>query len=193
VESTSPHRNPNTDIQPPSKGENDLTPPYSPSGRFGRLSYIAWVTIISLVGQSVMLIAGGGAVMGLPGDAGEAALQQIGMGAMALYLIVGLAVLVLTIIFAVRRCHDIDISGWWNLLFLAPLVNLVYGLFLILKPGTEGPNRFAPPRATPGWEKVVGIIGIALIVVAVIGAVAAIAIPTLMNITGTPSQPGMLP
>jgi uncharacterized membrane protein YhaH (DUF805 family) len=106
-------------------------------------------------------------------------------------LIIGLSVLVLTVIFAVRRCHDIDISGWWNLLIFVPLINLIYGLFLIFKPGTEGPNRFAPPRATPGWEKVVGIVGIALIVVAVIGVVAAIFIPTFMNIAGSPGQPGM--
>jgi uncharacterized membrane protein YhaH (DUF805 family) len=193
MEPTNPYRSPTADTQPLSEGGSDQTPPYSPAGRFGRLSYLAWVTIVSVIGQLIMLIAGGGAVMGLPGDVGEAAIPDIGMGTMVIYLIVALAVLVLTILFAVRRCHDMDISGWWNLLILVPLVNLVYGLFLVLKPGTEGPNRFGPPRLTPGWEKVVGIIGIVLMVVAVIGVLVSLAIPAYMGLTGAGGPAGVQP
>ena len=77
------------------------------------------------------------------------------------------------------------------MLIVIPLVNLVYGLFLVLKPGTDGPNRFGPVRDTAVWEKVVGFIGIALMVVAIIGMIAAIAIPAYMGLTEIPGQTGM--
>ncbi|UXM94555.1 DUF805 domain-containing protein [Bartonella sp. HY329] len=49
----------------------------------------------------------------------------------------------------VRRFHDIDMTGWWFLLFYLlqciPLINLiafVVNIVLFCKPGSEGPNRF---------------------------------------------------
>ncbi len=60
---------------------------------------------------------------------------------------------------AVRRLHDTDRSGWWLLMVLVPLLNIVVLVFLCLE-GTRGPNRFGgdpktlpppalPPRLTP--------------------------------------------
>jgi uncharacterized membrane protein YhaH (DUF805 family) len=40
----------------------------------------------------------------------------------------------------VRRLHDINLSGWWIL--LNPLLSLLLVLFLCLKRGSEGVNRF---------------------------------------------------
>ncbi|MCG6860291.1 MAG: DUF805 domain-containing protein [Chromatiaceae bacterium] len=189
METTSPYRPPTSDIRPPTEGGNDLTPPYSPAGRFGRLSYIAWVTIISIAGQLITLIFGGGPPIHYSVDPGGApvpgAMPEISPVALAVSIVVGLIMLVIGIIFAVRRCHDIEISGWWNLLIAIPVVNLLYMLFLIIKSGTDGPNRFGPARVTPGWEKVVGIIGIVLFVgLFVIGVIAAIAIPAYLGTTG---------
>lgn len=48
MESPNPYRTPTADIHPPAEGGSDLTPPYSPAGRFGRLSYIAWLMIVSV-------------------------------------------------------------------------------------------------------------------------------------------------
>ena len=44
----------------------------------------------------------------------------------------------------IRRCHDIDKSGWWSLLMLVPFVNIVFGLYILFKKGTAGRNRFGP-------------------------------------------------
>lgn len=43
---------------------------------------------------------------------------------------------------AIKRCHDMDMRGWWSLslLIAAPLVLL----FLLLVPGSKGENRFGP-------------------------------------------------
>lgn len=49
-------------------------------------------------------------------------------------LIPGLAV-------AVRRLHDTDRSGWWMLLSIIPLINIILIVFLVLD-STPGDNRF---------------------------------------------------
>ncbi len=42
-----------------------------------------------------------------------------------------------------KRCHDLDKSGWWNLINFVPVIGSFW--FLIecgFWPGTHGPNRF---------------------------------------------------
>lgn len=48
---------------------------------------------------------------------------------------VDIITLIPTVTLAIRRMHDVDKSGWF---ILVPL----YNLYLAVKPGTEGPNRF---------------------------------------------------
>lgn len=62
----------------------------------------------------------------------------------------GLFIVIPGIALGVRRLHDVNASGWWYLLAILPLVNLGLLLFLLLKPGTDGPNRFGDdPKAGP--------------------------------------------
>ena len=85
-------------------------------------------------------------------------------------------------ILAIRRFHDINASGWWSATLLLPLGNLIAVLVLAFKRGDETANRFGPPRPTPNWERVLGIIYIVLLVVGLVGGiVGAIAIPAYMN------------
>ena len=47
----------------------------------------------------------------------------------------------------VRRLHDINKSGWWALISLVPLLNLILLVFCCMD-GTKGENRFGPdPKA----------------------------------------------
>jgi uncharacterized membrane protein YhaH (DUF805 family) len=49
---------------------------------------------------------------------------------------------------SVKRLHDIDLRGWWLLLALLPVANLIIGSGMQFVPGTLGPNRFGPdPKA----------------------------------------------
>jgi uncharacterized membrane protein YhaH (DUF805 family) len=196
METPNPYRTPATDLGHLAGDGNDMSPPYSPSGRFGRLSYIAWLAIVSVIGQLINLILVGGPPIELPVDPSGApvpgAIPDVNPIALSVSLVTGLVVMVLGIIFAIRRCHDADISGWWNLIFLIPLVNLIYLLFLMIKRGSDGPNRFGPERLTPGWEKVVGIAGILLFVgFFALLIVAAIAMPAFMSDMGTAGPAGM--
>ena len=185
MQSPDPYRTPTADVHPPLEGGSDQTPPYSPAGRFGRLSYIAWYLVLSIASQLIMWIFGGGAAFQLPVDPagvpvpGE--MPEISGAALATTLIIGLISMVFGVIFTIRRCHDLDISGWWTLLLIVPLVNLFFALFLLIKGGTEGPNRFGPAREMPGWEKVVGVIGIVLFGLALVGVITAVIIPFLMT------------
>jgi uncharacterized membrane protein YhaH (DUF805 family) len=41
----------------------------------------------------------------------------------------------------IRRLHDTDRNGWWMLLSIIPIGNLILLVFFCLK-GTQGENRF---------------------------------------------------
>lgn len=43
-----------------------------------------------------------------------------------------------------KRLHDLNHSGWWQLLGLVPLVNFGLGIYMLAWRGTLGPNRFGP-------------------------------------------------
>ena len=48
------------------------------------------------------------------------------------------------IMLIIRRLHDIGRSGWWWLLVFIPLINVIFGIYLMAKKGETGPNRFGP-------------------------------------------------
>lgn len=50
----------------------------------------------------------------------------------------------------VRRFHDQAMSGWYLLLGFVPFVGTLIWLFFMVRPGTNGPNRYGPdPRREP--------------------------------------------
>jgi uncharacterized membrane protein YhaH (DUF805 family) len=55
-----------------------------------------------------------------------------------------LAVLLPNIAVGVRRLHDRDMSGWWYLLILIPILGALVLLWFFVQKGTDGPNRFGP-------------------------------------------------
>lgn len=52
-----------------------------------------------------------------------------------------LAVLIPSIAVAARRLHDIDRSGWWQLVGLIPLIGWIVLIYWYVQPGKE-PNRY---------------------------------------------------
>ena len=73
---------------------------------------------------------------------GEAGLPDMVLSVLLVTFIVGGNVLIIS--FSIRRLHDMDKSGWWILLFLVPLANLILGIILLVRSGTNGHNRFGP-------------------------------------------------
>ncbi|HHL18735.1 MAG TPA: DUF805 domain-containing protein [Thiothrix sp.] len=169
---TNPYSTPESNLQRNlNNGQNDTSSPFSPSGRFGRYSYLAWNFVINIVLMIVVgaVLAIAGATTDLlamtdPNQAMNFYASGIGFVVIAIMLIS----FVITIIFFVRRLHDINMSGWWSLLSIIPLVNIIFGIFVLVKKGTEGANNFGPERVTPTWEKIVGIISLIIIVLYII-------------------------
>ena len=63
-------------------------------------------------------------------------------GISALYFIVAIGMLIVSLPLAVRRLHDTDRSGFWLFLGLIPIVGSIVILVFTLLEGTRGPNRF---------------------------------------------------
>jgi uncharacterized membrane protein YhaH (DUF805 family) len=72
-----------------------------------------------------------------------AAVSIIGPVVSALF---SLVVLLPNLAVAARRLHDIDRSGWWQLVMLIPLIGLILMIYWCVQPGKE-PNRFGPPAS----------------------------------------------
>ncbi|MCK5809897.1 MAG: DUF805 domain-containing protein [Cocleimonas sp.] len=164
--------------------QNDTSSPFSAKGRFGRLSYLAWyllTTIVTFVIAGIVMALTGAATGVLTASDPDAILSFYTSGAGIAVLAVMLASLVINLIFFIRRLHDINMSGWFSLLFLIPLVNLIFGIYALAKKGTEGANRFGSTRATPKWEKIVGIIALIILVLYLIVILAAIIAPIMLS------------
>lgn len=176
MESRNPYQPPGADVSPQFGGGTDQSSPFSPSGRFGRLSFIAWGTILGVISNLATFLIGGSQMFMTQYEPGVVpVMPDISYAALFGLIGIGLFLGIFYVIFSVRRCHDVNASGWWNLLLLVPLANLIFMLFLWIKRGDEDANGFGPARVTPGWEKVVGVIGIVLMVAMLVLSIGAAA------------------
>ena len=63
-----------------------------------------------------------------------------------LSLVVSLALMAPSLALGARRLHDINKSGWWQLLLLIPLIGMIILMVLAAKQGDASENRFGKPR-----------------------------------------------
>lgn len=112
--------------------------PFAASGRIGRVRYLAY----SFIGMLLVMLAAAalGGVLGATGSSPQVS------GATA-QLFVGALVLALTLILARRRLNDMGRTGWWGLMLLVPLLNLIATLWLVFGKGDDGVNAYGPPPA----------------------------------------------
>ena len=58
-----------------------------------------------------------------------------------------LATLIRSFALGARRLHDINRSGWWQLLWFAILIGWIILIVWTIKQGVKGPNKYGPdPR-----------------------------------------------
>lgn len=123
----------------PPKAELETTPAFaelnwkSPRGRIGRLRYMAWSCVLTVVFIPAFAVF---AVLGYSLSSVMAMIAAAISGVIA--LVVGMRI-------GAQRLHDIGWSAWWLLLMLVPLANNLFPLLLMLVPGNLGANRFGPP------------------------------------------------
>lgn len=149
---------------------------FSFSGRIGRLRYLAYLTGVYLV-FAVLAIPIVAVVSTL--GVSESGLPEMTPLFMIIIAVVYIALLVIVFTFGKRRMNDLNHSGWWMLLFIVPLANMLLGLYMIFGSGTKGSNDFgpAPDENTLG----VKILGLFLPIIGLIGILAAIAIPAYQD------------
>ena len=164
-----PYQPPRSSIAPAAPtqfGEINL---FSAQGRLGRVRYIGYSVAIGFLINVIVAVAGG-LVAFLAGDR-----EPSGWLPGSVIVVLTLAGLTVSILLAIQRLHDFDASGWWSVLAVVPLANLVFYLVLLIMPGVQGPNRFGnpPPPNTLGAI----LLALVLPLIAIIGIIAAIAIP----------------
>lgn len=142
------------------------------NGRFGRMSYLGWNGLLCISIMLIIILV----AIGLPGL--QAPDQRLPTSAILFLGFVYMGVLYFSFIFAIRRLHDRNHSGWLSLLTLIPLINLGLTLYLAFAKGDEHENQFGLPRSTKTWEKVLAWF---YVLIFPIGILAAIAIPAYQD------------
>jgi len=139
--------------------EQETAKLFSTRGRMGVLKYAAQTFVWTLAFGLVItaLFAATGVISS--GSSGPGAV----VGGVSLLL--ALPFFFLLCCLAAKRLHDINMSGWFALLTIVPIVGMFFAFYMMLRPGKAEVNRFGAPSVTKGWEKVVGGIYVALIVV----------------------------
>lgn len=105
------------------------------SGRSRRAEY--WWFSLFVIVVSIALTGLDIAIQGLDYSVGIADLWSLAT------LLPGLAV-------GARRLHDIDRSGWWQLLLLIPLIGWIVLIVWLATPGQAGENRFGTDPLAAG-------------------------------------------
>jgi uncharacterized membrane protein YhaH (DUF805 family) len=65
---------------------------------------------------------------------------EVGIGMLS--SIFALGTLIPSLAIAARRLHDINKSGWWQLILFIPILGALVLLFFLVSKGTDGENRF---------------------------------------------------
>jgi len=141
---------------------------FSFSGRIGRMRYLAYGIGLNILLMAVMIPLGGVTA----GMGGEAGMSMLGMVMVGLFYIATIAI---SIMFAKRRLNDLNRSGWWFLLFLVPIVNLLMAIYLVFFPGSDSDNNFGPAPTSNSVG--VLILGWMMPVFFIVGIGAAILVP----------------
>ena len=108
------------------------------SGRATRTQYWMFVLINGIIIIVLDLIASMG---------GNSALHLVLSSLLSLY---GLVLIIPTLAITARRLHDMGTSGWWQLLYLIPLLGGLVIFILTLIGSQPAENKYGPnPKAAP--------------------------------------------
>ncbi|MEJ2360533.1 MAG: DUF805 domain-containing protein [Gammaproteobacteria bacterium] len=136
---------------------------FSVKGRIGRIRYLAYTASVSVLSLLAATILSTVLVINL----GSQGVQIGWLLMMAVYAFM----FVYSIMLAIRRAHDFNVTGWLSLLTLLPLVNLIF----LLIPGTQGANDYGAPPPPNTTANV--ILALVMFIIMLGGVFAAAGIP----------------
>ena len=73
--------------------------------------------------------------------------DELTEGALLFLMLLAAPLIVALAVIMAKRCHDIGLPGSFFLLFLVPVVGVVWLIALGLLPGNPGSNPYGPPPA----------------------------------------------
>ena len=114
--------------------------PFGVEGRIGRLRYLAWTMVLTLVMLGVGSVL---AIFAIALISSDSTAGLIVGGLVVFFLCIAIAVVSIQI--SVQRLHDIGWSGWLWLLNLVPFVGSFFPFVIMCVPGTNIANRYGPP------------------------------------------------
>lgn len=139
----------------------DQDNPFSPKGRFTRLSYLAWNAVIGLIFSFALFMIcilgfGGVALANLSGYE-NIFTHPLVIIAIILAVVTYIALIVAMVCIMIRRLHDLNKSGWLWLVMLIPFVSIFFSLYIFIARGSKETNNYGPFRPTEVAEKYIGI------------------------------------
>lgn len=144
------------------------SPFYARKGRIGRLRYLAYGVILSILSLAIFLI--------------EALIASY-IEETAVLIIVSIpasiGIIYAQLAPAIRRLNDFNRSGWWAIFMLIPYLNLITFLCLIFISGDEGVNDYGTPAKPPSRR--VKALALIVPIIALLGILAAIALPAYQS------------
>lgn len=164
-----PYQSPSADLSHRSEGYDDSSP-WSAEGRFGRINYLAYCFLASLIILLVAVIIGGIIMLAFGTESVAGSVPM-----MALAAVVYVVFIYIGFVFMIKRLHDMNYSGWYSLLTFIPIVNIIVILGLFLKAGDPEENNYGlPPHPPAVWQKIVMWVYVGGLILWLIGVVAAI-------------------
>lgn len=114
------------------------------TGRAQRSEFWWYMLFVVVVSQVIAFVDGNflSDLAGIETTLVEGMTYRMGM----LSIIFNLIILVPTLAVTARRLQDTGRSGWWQLLFLVPIIGFLVVLFWLIRKGTEGENKFGPAQ-----------------------------------------------
>ena len=172
MEAVNPYESPKS-VTTTSSSDSYQPKIFAINGRIGRLRYLAYGMLATMV--SVVIIGIAAAILIPIFASSTGGLETAGV---LLVLVFYLPLLIFSIILMKRRLNDLDKSGWWQLLIFIPIVGIIFGLYVLLWPGTKGSNNYGlqPEKNSP-----LLIIAGLIVPLFLIGILAAIAIPAYQD------------
>lgn len=149
---------PFSDVMPLEYHSTPQPPIWSLKGRFGRFNYLAWSILFGLIYFATVIILAIVTPMSLEDLDTDTYLTNFFSFGNFLNLVWFIPFL----LFSIKRFHDRNQSGWWCILLLIPIVNIVAGLYLIFAPGALHSNKYGYKRETKTWESIFAWIYIVL-------------------------------
>lgn len=171
-----PYSAPTADLTNDEYFEYDTTPFYKASGRIGRVRFLAYYMLLSLCMIPAMMVLGVLMAILLPISPDIATIVGV-------IMYIGIIIFSLYTAFApsIRRLNDLNKSGWMSLLYLIPLVNILFWLYLAFARGDEDINDYGAPAEPPSTIMTVLAVILPLLFVAWMGIVMAIALPAYQD------------